>query len=357
MRRWAVAIAALALAGAAQAEVELEPGRPLRLMGEVDAPPEGAPRRFVIDALIIESDEPFQSRIEGWFASLDPADAGSGEISGTCVQERCALSLGLSAGEFAITGDLTASRPASGQAALLPDWSNDPPPAPSAVSFASFGEEAPGLGPLAPRGAIGSHELTDLLAWTGVDLGFSNLDDEEPDGRERRGLADWQATSGRPPSGLLLASDLATLRAEAAETKRAAGWKPVESARWAAGYPAAVLRPVEGGPGRRFASADGRAELVWTLEPALGEADWDALVEREIADHEEDENRSYARVNNDLEMAVTRRGVRQVAVWLNRPGGVAHVAYRYPENDEALARFEPVLLRTFRLPNDFGAEE
>ncbi|MFC3079276.1 hypothetical protein ACFODL_14355 [Phenylobacterium terrae] len=356
MRKWAVAIAAAAWAGAAQAEVELEPGRPLRLVGEVAAPPEGAPRRFVIDALIAEGEEPFQSRIEGWFASLDPTDAGSGEIEGTCVQERCALSVRLGAGEFGITGDLAAGGAARGQAALKPHWSDEPAPAPSAVTFAAFDVEAPGLGRLAPRGAIGSHELSDQLAWAGIDLGFSNLDDEEPDGRERSGLADWQAAQGRPPSGLLLLADLAALKSQAEAARRAAGWTKVEGAPWAAGYPAAVLRPVAGQPGR-FASADGRAELVWTLDAPMDEAGWDALVERETADTDEDENRSYTRVNDDLEMTVTRAGVRRVSVWLNRPGGLAHMAYRYPEGDEALARFEPVLLRTFRLPDDFGAED
>jgi hypothetical protein len=356
MRRWAFVIAALAWADAAQAEIELEPGKPLRLIGEVAAPSEGAPRRFVIDALIAEGDEPFQSRIDGWFASLDPADAGSGEIEGTCVQERCALSVRLGAGEFGVTGDLTTGGSGIGQAALRPRWSDEPPPAPSAVTFAGFDDEAPGLGRLAPRGTIGSHDLSDQLVWAGIDLGFSNLDDGEPDGRERGGLADWQAAQGRPPSGLLLADDLAALKAEAETAQAAAGWRAVEGAAWAAGYPSALLRPIAGEP-YRFASADARAELVWALEGPMSEADWDALVERETADNDADENRGYIRVNDDLEMTVTRAGVRHVAVWLNRPGGVTHMTYRYPEGDESLARLEPVLLRTFRLPDDFGAED
>ncbi len=352
MRGWAVAIAALAWAGAAEAQVELEPGRPLRLIGEMANPPDTAPQRFVIDARVIEGEEPFQSSIEGWFASLAPIDAGAGEIEGTCVQERCAVSVNLEVGELGITGDF-ARGGGQGQASLKQEWSEAPPTPPTPVRFTAFSEEAPGLGRLAPRGSIGAHELSDLLAWTGTDLGFSNLDDEEPDGRERRGLADWQLANGRSPSGLLLEGDLAALKAEADAARRAAGWTKVEGAPWAAGYPSAVLRPVGVG---RFASPDGRAELVWALDAPMNEADWDALVERETADREADEDRSYTRVNDDLELAVTRAGARHVFVWLNRPGGLARMAYRYPVGDEALARFEPVLLRTFRLPDDFGAK-
>lgn len=351
MRAWAMAVAALAWAGAAEAEVELEPGRPLRLIGQMANPPDAAPQRFVIDALVVEGEEPFQSRIDGWFASLDPIDAGAGEVEGTCVQERCAVSVNLEVGELGITGDF-ARGGGQGLASLKQEWSEAPPAAPTPVSFTAFGEDAPGLGRLAPRGSIGSHELSDLLAWVGIDLGFSNLDDEEPDGRERRGLADWQLANGRSPSGLLLEADVAALRAEADAARRAAGWRKVEGAPWAPGYPSAVLRPAGAG---RFASADGKAELVWTLDPPMNEADWDALVDRETADRDGDEDRSYTRVNDDLELSVTRAGARHAFVWLNRPGGMARMAYRYPVGDEALGRFEPVLVRTFRLPDNFGA--
>jgi len=356
MREWSIALAALALAIPAWAQVEPAPGRQLRLAGEIADPPGAAPRRFVIDARLVEGDEPFQSRIEGWFASLEPVEAGAGEIEGTCVQERCAASVRLEPGKLGLTGDFAGDGGGEAQAVLTDPWSDAPARAPSAVRLTPFGEEVPGLGRLSPRGSIGSHELTDLLAWTGIDLGFSNLDDREPDVRERRGLADWQLAGGRAPSGLLLANDIEALRAEADAARRTAGWAPVPGAAWASGYPAALLAPVAGQPGR-FVSPDGQAELVWALDPPMDEGAWDALVKREIADREDDEGRGYARVNDDFELTVTRGGQRLAFVWLNRPGGVARMAFRYPPDDEAFSRLEPVLIRTFRLPDDFGARE
>lgn len=356
MRGWSIFLAALLCAGTARAEIELEPGKPLRLIGEAAGTPEGAPKRFVIDARLSEGDEPFQSRIEGWFASLEPIEAGSGEISGNCVQERCALSVSLQAGDFGLTGDLAGPGGATqGQAVLKPHWSDQAAPAATPASFTAFGEEAPGLGRLAARDAIGAHELSDLLAWVGQDLGFSNLDDEEPDDRERAGLGAWQAQTGRPPSGLLLVADLAALRADVEAARRAAGWTPLSGPGWSAGYPAAVLKPA-GGADRRFLSADGRAELVLELEPALSEEAWDALVERETEDRPDDDNRSYTRVNDDFEFSVTRGGARHVHVWHNREGGLARMAYRYPADDETLSRLEPILVRSFRVGEDLRAD-
>lgn len=357
MRGVAITMAVLLGAPGPVQAFELEPGKPLRLVGEAPAAPEGAPKRFVIDALLTEGDEPFASRIEGWFASLDPADAGSGEISGGCVQERCALSVSLSSGELGVIGDLAApAAPSRGQLVLEADDAEQPgPPAPAA--FTPFGEDAPGLGRLAPRGSIGSHALSDLLAWAGADLGFSNLDDEEPDERERAALAAWQAETGRPPSGLLLAADLEALRAQVETARRQAGWTVVQGAGWSGGHPGALLRPAAGAGGeRRFVSADGKAELALAVEPPLDEAAWDALVDRETADDDANENRSYTRVNDDFELSVTRGGVRHVRVWRNREGGLVRMTYRYPADDEALARFEPILVRTFRVGEEVRPE-
>src|SRR5690606_35913954 len=178
-------------------------------------------------------------------------------------------SVRLEPGKLGLTGDFAGDGGGEAQAVLTDPWSDAPARAPSAVRLTPFGEEAPGLGRLSPRGSIGSHELTDLLAWTGIDLGFSNLDDREPDVRERRGLADWQLAGGRAPSGLLLANDIEALRAEADAARRTAGWAPVPGVRLSrraagpGGGPAGPVRqPGRAGRARLGArSADGRGRL------------------------------------------------------------------------------------------------
>ena len=70
--------------------------------------------------------------------------------------------LNRASGELGITGDF-ARGGGQGLASLKQEWSEAPPAAPTPVSFTAFGEDAPGLGRLAPRGSIGSHELSDLL--------------------------------------------------------------------------------------------------------------------------------------------------------------------------------------------------
>jgi hypothetical protein len=331
-------------AGAASAQDE---GRKVRLVGKGAAP---APASFVIDAVITKGYEPLQSDVSGWFSALPP-DAAAGEISGSCVEDRCVLSVSLDDGKLSLTGDFAKAGATAFQGrALLSESYNDTPKGESVVTYASVGDDIPGLGRLAPDGAVSEHELASLTVWAGAPYGFNYTDDGPPGDMERDALAEWQSAGERPGRGLILVEQLAALRAEAAAAKAKARWTPVEGKGWKAGYPAALLSPA--GPGR-YASADGKASLAYAVEPPVDDDGWDAVVDKGHEEADGRDVRGYTRVNDDYELTVVEGGMKSFTVYHRRKGGVAKMVLSYP--DEApggLDAYEAILAREFKVGDE-----
>ena len=337
-----------------QAATEMSGERPLRVLAEAVTPIGGAHTRFVIDAVIKPGESDFHSDVQGWFAALPPG-AGSDTIEGTCVESKCALSGSLASGKMALSADLAG--PALGGGRLILSDDDGRKVGESAMRFTLLNGPIPGLGELAPPGAVGAVELADLLMWSGSAPGFSNVEDGPVGWLQRQALAEWQAARSRPANGLVLKDELAMLRRDADKAKKAAGWAAMgEPARgWTAGYPAALLpRTAPAGPGeKRFTSADGQAVLVISVGPPLSEAAFDAFVERQVADRPGVENRSYTRVNGDMEITYEENGRVISAAYHNRPKGFARMEFSHPITRRGMfAAFETILPRSLRVTDE-----
>lgn len=331
--------------------------RPLRLVGEAPTAEDPAPRRFVIDAEIKPGDAAFQSTIEGWFAALPPA-VGSGEISGSCVEARCALSADLDNGKIALTGDFAGDGPPGAGRFVLKD-DDEKTVGQGAVSFSPTTGAIAGVGELAAPDAVSATELAELLMWNGSETGFSNVDKDWPDDFEREALATWQGSNGRPATGLILVADLAELRAKTAEAKAAAGWTALGGAAlgWMAGYPAKLLpKASREGTEQRFDSADGKARLVVAIDPPLDGDGFGALVDKLTEDLPGQEDRSYTRVNDDMEISYREGGVITSAYYHNREGGLARVVFTYPaDQGGTYDLYKIVLPRSLKVTDDLKA--
>lgn len=351
MRSIAIAILAAALGGPAMAEPA---PRTLRVLGETTAPPEGVPARFVIDA-VIKPGEGFESEVEGWWTALAPGE-GADDIEGTCVETRCALSADAGYRKLSLSADLAGpGAPGGGRVALSGEEGGKGPEA--IVRFTPVTGPIAGLGELAPPDAIRAGELSDLLTWNGVATGFDNTDQDEPVGwSQRRALADWQAQQQRPGGGLVLKEDLVLLRTGAAEARARAGWTALgdPALGWTAGYPAGLLpAAARDGAGQRFASADGSAVLVVAVDPPLDDVAWDAFVDKVTEDRSGVDNRSYTRVNDDMEITFEEKGRVHVAAYHNREGGLVRLEFGYPADQrEAWGLFDAVLPRSLRVGDE-----
>ena len=326
-------------AGSASAQ---DAGRKLRLVGRGSAP---APASFVIDAVVTKGYEPLQSDVSGWFAALPP-DTASGEISGSCVEDRCVLNVSLEDGKLSLTGDFAKAGATSFTGrAILSEGYDDTAKGEAPVTYTAAGDDIPGLGKLAPDGAVGEHELASLAVWAGATYGFNYTDDGPPGEMERDALGQWQAAGERPGRGLILVDQLAALRAEAAAAKAKARWTAVQGKGWTGGYPAAVLSPA--GPGR-YASADGKASLVYSVSAPVDDDAWDAMVDEAHAEAEGRDVQGYTRVNDDMEVTMTEGGVRRFVVLHRRKGGVAKAVLSYPAGaPSGLDGYESILPREF----------
>ncbi len=351
------ATVALALAGVlvlagtgAPARGEDNPGRLLRVIGESSAPAP-ASRRFIIDARLKPGDAPFQSTVAGWFAALAP-DTGSGEIEGSCVESRCALSVDLDAGKLGITGDLAgAGPPGAGRVSIKGE--DDKAASQGDVTFRPITGPVPDVGDLARPDAISAWDLSELLLWNESQGGFSNADKDWPDSFERGVLAEWQGVNDRPATGLILVADLAAMRSAAAAAKAKADWKALGEAAlgWSAGYPAALLpKASQAGGERRFESADGKASLVVSIGPAMSSEAFDAVWEQTKARAEAGESQGYTRVNSDYEISWSDKGVNYVAAAHSRDGGVARMTFSYPASQaDTYDPFKLILPRSLRV--------
>src|ERR1700734_2710485 len=93
----------LALASAAA-----QTPKPLRLTGEAPTAADPAPKTFVIDALVTPGDSDSQSTIDGWFSAAE-APAASGEVTGTCVEQHCTITVSLDDAKLDLIGDFGAA--------------------------------------------------------------------------------------------------------------------------------------------------------------------------------------------------------------------------------------------------------
>lgn len=334
------------------AAAEAEAPRPLRVLAEATAAVDGTIPRFVIDAVVTPGESTFHSKIEGWFAALPPG-AGSDTVEGACVERQCALSGSLSSGKMALSADLLGPTPGLGRLILSDDEGRKIGESPMRITVVSG--PIPGLGELANPGGVSARELSDILMWNGAGTGFSNADDDGPVGwLQRQALAEWQASKSRPANGLIFKEELMMLRREADRRKSSAGWAAMgEPANgWTAGYPAAllpkarVISPSE----KRFTSNDGQAVLVVSIAAPLDEAAWDAFVDGQSADRPGVENRSYTRVNDNMEITYEENGRVVTAAYLNREHGFARMEFSHPIARRAIYdAFGTILQRSLRV--------
>jgi hypothetical protein len=328
--------------------------RPLRVIAEATSPIGDAKPRFVIDAVLTPGDSPFHSDVQGWFAALPPG-SGSDTIEGSCVESQCALSGNLASGKMALSADIAGRTLGVGRLILTDDEGRKVGESP--VRFSALFGPIAGIGELAPASAIGAVELSDILMWAGAATGFSNVEDGPVGWLQRQALAEWQASHSKPANGLVLRDELALLRREADRAKKSAGWSAMGEPEngWTAGYPAALLpRKVFTMPGeKRFTSADGQAILVMAVDPPMSPADFDTFVARQVADRAGVKNRSYTRVNGDMEITYEEDGQVISAAYHNRPNGFARLEFSHPIAKRAtFAAFETILPRSLRVTDE-----
>lgn len=330
---------------------EAEAGRPLRVLAEALTPIGGMNARFVIDAVITPGESDFHSNVQGWFAALPPG-SGSDTIEGSCVETQCALSGSLSSGKMALSADLAGTAPGTGRLILSDDDGRKIGESPMRLTVVRG--PIPALGELAAPGAVTAVELSDILMWNGAATGFSNADEGPVGWLQRQALAEWQASKSRPANGLIFKEELAMLRKETDRRKTAAGWAAMGDPGhgWTAGYPAALLPKarVVSPNEKRFTSADGQAVLTISISPPLSPEGWDGFVERQVADRPGVENRSYTRVNDDMEITYEENGRVVSAAYHNREHGFARLEFSHPIARRGLYdAFATILPRSLRV--------
>lgn len=340
--RWAL-ILAVAAATIATAAVAQPAERTVRLGGEG---PGGL--RFILDGAESLGDGPDRSEMRAWYAALPPNE-GFGEISGPCVEDRCALSGELADGS---TLSFTGALKPQGAARMRRGQAYGDAPVEGEVRFAALPAEIPGVGALALPDAVTAYELSGLLTWAG---GYgSGVNDPEyesaPDEDDRAALAQWQQVEGRSPTGLIATADLAALRAAGERLRRESGWTPVEGPGWRAGYPAALLSPAPGGE-RRYLGADGRVSLTFAVEPALSDDAWEALVDQEAEDRPGRHTQGYSRVNDEMEIGHQTPSGPTFTLLRRRPAGVVRMTLSYPDAlEETWIVWRDILARELQVP-------
>lgn len=343
----------LALSGnAARAEPA---GHSLRLLGAAPSAQDPAPSSFALDLRIKPGDGEFQSAVEGWFASI-VAPAGSGEVSGSCVEKRCALTLELSSGKLALTGDILDPAGEVPARFVVKD-DQDKAVQTGTASLGVLTGTVPGLGALAAPDAINGDDLDDLLMWGQQTVASgSPPGDGPPAGYQRESVGSWQSGKERLATGLIFEADLAELKADRAAAEKVAGWTTInETAHgWTAGYPGALL-PVTSSSGaeRRFASADGKAVLTIAIDPPKSSDAFDAFVESVTGSREGRSQVNITRTNGDLQARYEQGDIVTVAAYHNRDTGFARIVYTYPvDRAEAFEPFDMIVQREFKVTDE-----
>ncbi len=343
----------LALSGfAAQAEPA---GHSLRLLGAAPSAHDPAPARFVLDLLIKPGDGEFQSAVEGWFAAII-APAGSGDVSGSCVEKHCALTVQLDSGKLALTGDILDPAGEVPVRFVVKD-DQDKSIQTGTASLSVLTGAVPTLGVLAAPDAINGDDLDDLLMWGQQTVASGSPPGEGPPaGYQRESVGAWQARKERLATGLIFEADLAELKADRAAAEKAAGWTTINETDhgWTASYPGALL-PVASSSGaeRRFASADGRAMLTIAVDPPRSSNAFDAFVESVTASREGRSQVNITRTNGDLQARYQQGDVVTVAAYHNRDAGFARIVFTYPiDRAEAFETFDMIVQREFKVADD-----
>lgn len=283
----------------------------VRLIGAASTATDPVPNTFVLDLQVKPGDGDTQSDIEGWFASI-AAPAVSGEVSGHCVEQHCAVTIAVPNAKLTLTGPLADLAGGAAHYGVKDDDGKETQS--GAVTLSALTGPVPGLGVLAAPDAINEADLDDLLMWgeQSVSTG-SPPTGALPSDTQHEALASWQESKDRLATGLIFTADLDQLRAERTAAQKAAAWTPLGDPThgWSAGYPAALL-PVAG-PAHSFSSADGRARLIVAIDPPMTSDAFDALVEKLTADRPGRGNINSVRTNGDLEMRFEEAGVVTVA--------------------------------------------
>jgi hypothetical protein len=320
---------ALTLAPSVRAGAE-PAGRPVRIVAEAVTLIGGLQPRFVIDAKITPGGSAFNSEVHGWLAALPPG-SGSDTLEGSCVEAQCAVTAALSSGKMALSADLAGDGP-PGMGRLILSDDDGRKIGESAMKLTVITGPVPGLGELAPVDAVSALELSDILMWSGSPTDFSHVEEGPVGWLQRQALAEWQAEQHHHANGLILKDELAQLRT--------------------AGYPAALLpkAQVVNRREKRFTSLDGRAVLMVAVQPPMSPKAFDTFVAQQTADRPGVTNRSYTRVNNDMEITYQAGGKVVSAAFHNRPAGFARLEFSRPVDEaQTYAAFDTILPRSLRV--------
>ena len=352
-KTFGLALAAVVIACSAHAKTP--PIKALRLIGEAPTAADPIPKHFVVDLTVAPGDGDSQTSLSGWLASIE-APAASGQVMGTCVQQHCAITAELDGGKVSITGDFGEAK---GPVAAHFNVKDEDGKASQqgAVQLAPMESVVPGLGALAAPDAVTDNQLDDLLMWGGRSVAAGKSFDEDLlDDIQRGDLSEWQDAKGRLATGLIFASDIAELKADAVAAQKTAGWTPLGDAAkgWSAGYPAALL-PVKSGSGgeHRFASANGKAAVVIAVDPPMTEDAFDAFVEKTTGDREGRSQLDSTRANGDLNIRYEEGGVVTAAAYRHRDGAFVRVVFTYPaDQSDAWKMYEVILQRSLDVSDD-----
>jgi len=340
-----VTAAALLWSGAALADDG--PAKPMRLLGDAPTIGEAGPAHFAIDALLSESEEQGETKVDGWFTALPPL-VGSGEVTGKCERKHCELSLKLDNGKLTLTGDLGGlSGPAVGAFAVGDD--DGPPVTKGAVTFAPFTDTLPGLGELVKPEAVDSAALADMLLWDGAGPAFGGDDPHVIDSFQREDLANWQQQNNRPMTGLLFTADVDLLARQRASAQKAVAWIKLggPDQGWSAGYSSTLLpKASRVGREQHFDSADGKASLVIVIDPPLSNAEFYALADRL---KNENSGQNYSLAGQDLEIDLKKDGRVGKLIYFSREGGLGRMTYTYPEGENPFGDIALQVIESFKV--------
>jgi hypothetical protein len=321
LRRWLIALAALAWTPPAAAE---------RMVFAGGLPPgagASAPTRFVLDVEVWPVPNTDRHELSGWLAMLQPRAKGGG-ATGACEAQRCKVQGGPLYEVLRLEGALL--DPAMTTAAFIYNGPGTPEQAGEAQLVRLTSLDLGDLGVLAAADAVGGLDLAELLDWAGFTPGFRNDPEDGPPGpQERKALVAWQDAQGRSAAGLIRTQDLEQLRAARTQKQAEWRWTAVTGEGWKAGVPLALLSALPGEPGR-YASADGDARLSMRLDAPMDDNAWHEFAGERTS---EDENKTLldgTRINDDMEVAFTVADRTTHAAYHRTPQGVATLVFSYP---------------------------
>jgi hypothetical protein len=98
------------------------------------------------------------------------------------------------------------------------------------------------------------------------------------------------------------------------------------------------------------------ARLVVAIDPPPGPDGFDAMVKQLTEEQEGQEDRSYTRINDEMEIDYTLKGVVMSAAYHNREGGLARVVFTYPADQAGKwEMYRTILTRSLKAGEDLKA--